>query len=72
MPFILRGVTLLGIDSVYCPMAQRRIAWQRLAGQLPATVRAMLGNEIGLDQVPAMAAKLLDGKQRGRLVVSVG
>jgi len=72
MPFILRGVTLQGIDSVYCPMARRHDAWQRLAERLPERLLSTIGHEIGLDEVPAMAAKLLDGKLRGRLVVAVG
>ena len=68
-PFILRGVTLAGVDSVMAPMALRREAWQRLARDLdPARLSAMT-REIGLaDAIPA-AADLLAGKVRGRIVV---
>ena len=68
-PFILRGVTLSGVDSVMAPMALRIEAWQRLARDLdPARLSAMT-REIGLaDAVPA-AADLLAGKVRGRIVV---
>jgi len=68
-PFILRGVTLAGVDSVMAPMALRKEAWQRLARDLdPARLSAMT-LEIGLaDAIPA-AADLLAGKVRGRIVV---
>jgi acrylyl-CoA reductase (NADPH) len=68
-PFILRGVTLAGVDSVMAPMALRIEAWQRLARDLdPARLSAMT-REIGLaDAIPA-AADLLAGKVRGRIVV---
>jgi acrylyl-CoA reductase (NADPH) len=68
-PFILRGVTLAGIDSVMAPMALRQEAWQRLARDMdPARLSAMT-REIGLaDAIPA-AADLLAGKVRGRIVV---
>ena len=68
-PFILRGVTLRGVDSVYAPMARREQAWQRLAQELP---RALLeGNtmELSLAEVPDLAQRLLAGQVRGRVVV---
>jgi acrylyl-CoA reductase (NADPH) len=70
-PFILRGVTLVGIDSVMCPTPRRTEAWARLAkdldlGRLDAmTQRAVLGD------VPALGAAILDGQVRGRVVVDV-
>ncbi len=70
-PFILRGVTLAGVDSVMAPQARRTKAWQRLARELPAEVLASNTATIGLAEAPAMATKLLDGQVRGRLVVDV-
>jgi acrylyl-CoA reductase (NADPH) len=68
-PFILRGVTLAGIDSVMAPMPLRREAWQRLARDLdPARLSAMT-REIGLAEAIPAAADLLAGKVRGRIVV---
>jgi acrylyl-CoA reductase (NADPH) len=71
-PFILRGVTLLGIDSVYAPRAERVEAWERLAKELPESVLAANTSEISLAQACAAAADLISGKIRGRLVVNVG
>ena len=68
-PFILRGVTLAGIDSVMAPLAQRELAWQRLARDLdPALLESMI-EEVALPQAIARAADLMDGKIRGRIVV---
>ncbi len=69
-PFILRGVTLAGIDSVYCPREERLEAWQRLGELLDTEQLEMLVTEVSLaDAIPA-AADLLDGKVRGRLLVA--
>jgi acrylyl-CoA reductase (NADPH) len=70
-PFILRNVTLAGIDSVMCPKADRLQAWNRLASDLDLTKLALATHEIGLSETIAKAAELLDGKVRGRLVVDV-
>ncbi len=70
-PFILRGVTLAGVDSVMAPYARRAQAWSRLAAELPAQVLADNTATIGLDQAPAVAARLLAGQVRGRVVVDV-
>jgi len=68
-PFILRGVTLAGVDSVMCPKPRRELAWARLARDLdPALLEAMT-TEIGLDEAPAAAARLMAGQVRGRYVV---
>jgi acrylyl-CoA reductase (NADPH) len=68
-PFILRGLTLAGIDSVMAPPALRREAWQRLARDLdPARLDAMT-QEIDLAEVPAAAQRLIAGQVRGRIVV---
>ncbi|RXE94137.1 MDR family oxidoreductase [Pseudoalteromonas sp. PS5] len=70
-PFILRGVTLAGIDSVMCPKALRIEAWQRLASELELNKLNMIAHEITLNEVIAAAADLLDGKVRGRVIVDV-
>ena len=71
-PFILRGVTLAGIDSVMCPRAERLVAWQRLGRDLDSVKLALLTQEtIGLAATIPMAAKVLDGQVRGRLIVDV-
>ncbi len=70
-PFILRGVSLLGIDSVMCPPALRRMAWQRIASDLDPQRVAMLTTVIGLDDAMASAEAILAGKVRGRLVVDM-
>lgn len=72
MPFILRGVTLAGIDSVMAPLAIRQQAWGRLARDLDAALLETICEEITLDQVVARAADLMQGKVRGRLVVRIG
>ena len=70
-PFILRGVTLYGIDSVMAPMALRQQAWARLAKDLDMTKLDSITKEIGMDAVISTAAALLEGKVRGRVVVNV-
>jgi acrylyl-CoA reductase (NADPH) len=70
-PFILRGVCLLGIDSVMCPIETRKIAWSRLARDLDRTKLAEITHEIGLDQVIEAGAKILAGQVRGRIVVKI-
>jgi acrylyl-CoA reductase (NADPH) len=70
-PFILRGVCLLGIDSVMCPIERRRSAWTRLARDLDKAKLAEITGEISLDQVVDAGAKILAGQVRGRLVVKI-
>src|SRR3954464_4861698 len=70
-PFILRGVCLLGIDSVMAPIALRQAAWQRLAGDLDKAKLAEITQEIKLDEVVAAGAKVLAGQVRGRIVVKI-
>ena len=69
MPFILRGVALLGVDSVMAPLALREEAWSRLASELPPAALAAIAHQIGLDDAIAKAGELIDGKIRGRIVV---
>ena len=69
MPFILRGVTLYGINSVFVPNAQREQAWALLARHLDPAKLAAMTTEIGLSEVIAFAPRFLDGQVRGRTVV---
>jgi acrylyl-CoA reductase (NADPH) len=70
-PFILRGVSLLGIDSVMCPINLRKAAWARLASDLDRAKLAEITHEISLDEVIAAGAKILAGEVRGRIVVKI-
>jgi acrylyl-CoA reductase (NADPH) len=70
-PFILRGVYLLGIDSVMCPLAQRRLAWSRLASDLDPAKLSEITHEIGLGEVIGEGGKILAGQVRGRIVVKI-
>jgi acrylyl-CoA reductase (NADPH) len=70
-PFILRGVCLLGIDSVMCPLEPRKAAWNRLARDLEPKKLAGITQEIGLDQVIGLAPQILAGQVRGRVVVKI-
>lgn len=70
-PFILRGVTLIGVDSVMCPRPERVAAWERLASNLDLAKLDNLITEIRLDDVISLAPLLLDGKIRGRIVVPI-
>lgn len=70
-PFILRGVTLVGIDSVMCPRLERLEAWKRLGSDLDVAKLATISQEVGLSEVIPLASKLLDGEVRGRVIVDV-
>jgi acrylyl-CoA reductase (NADPH) len=70
-PFILRGVSLLGVDSVMRPKADRLVAWERLARDLKGPILDDIAGEIALGEVVSSAAKLMNGEVRGRLVVNV-
>jgi acrylyl-CoA reductase (NADPH) len=70
-PFILRGVSLLGIDSVMCPRPRRLVAWQRLARDLDRAKLEAVRRTIDLVDVPTEAKAIVEGKVRGRLVVNV-
>ncbi len=71
-PFILRGVALLGIDSVMCPRPRRLEAWRRLAADLDPGKLTSMTRTVRLDEVLALAPRILDGQVRGRVVVTVG
>lgn len=68
-PLILRGVNLLGIDSVLCPKEKRLLAWKRLASELPKPLLEAAMRTVSLDEVPGLAQAILQGQVRGRLVV---
>lgn len=70
-PFILRGVSLLGIDSVMAPRPPRLAAWNRLAKELDPALLDVIATDIGLADAIGVAADLLAGKVRGRVVVDV-
>ena len=72
IPFLLRGVNLLGIDSVMCPRPQRIEAWERLRTDLPLERLRTMIVEARLAEVPGLAAEILKGQVRGRIVVDVG
>lgn len=71
-PFILRGVSLLGIDSVMCPLPLREAAWARLDSDLNRSKLAAMTTEIGLADVIEAGRKIVDGQIRGRIVVRIG
>ena len=71
MPFILRGVILAGVDSVHRPMADRVVAWARLAKDLNPTHLEAMMTEITLSQALEIAQGQIDGRTRGRFVVNV-
>jgi acrylyl-CoA reductase (NADPH) len=70
-PFILRGVCLLGIDSVMCPLPLRKLAWERLARDLDRAKLSEITHEISLDEVIGLGAQILAGQVRGRVVVKI-
>jgi acrylyl-CoA reductase (NADPH) len=71
-PFILRGVSLLGIDSVMCPKSRRIDAWARLARDLDKVKLRAISSTIRFDQLPEAAAAIMAGEVRGRVVVEIG
>jgi acrylyl-CoA reductase (NADPH) len=71
-PFILRGVALLGVDSVYRPRADREEAWRRLETDLDHAKLTEITTEIGLAEVVEAGGRIVDGKVRGRIVVNIG
>jgi acrylyl-CoA reductase (NADPH) len=70
-PFILRGVSLLGIDSVQCALELRTEAWRRLASDLDRGKLQQMTREIGLNEVISVAGTILEGRVRGRIVVKI-
>ena len=71
MPFILRGVKLLGVDSVMCPITKRQQAWDRLAKLLPEAVYNEVVNEVPLEAVPELAEAITHGQVTGRTLIKL-
>lgn len=71
MPFILRNVSLRGVDSVSCPVERRKQAWQRLVSDLPAQALGEIGQVASLEQLPELAEKITNGAIRGRVIVDL-
>lgn len=70
-PFILRGISLIGIDSPYCPLPLREEAWRRLASDLDRTKLASMVTTIGFDEIIPTARSIIDGKVRGRILIDM-
>ncbi|QDQ96571.1 MDR family oxidoreductase [Tomitella fengzijianii] len=71
LPFILRGVSLLGVDSVQCPTDVRAEAWKRLGADLPQDLLAQLTTARGFADIPRLAEDILAGRTRGRVVIDI-
>jgi acrylyl-CoA reductase (NADPH) len=71
IPFLLRGVNLLGIDSVLCPYAKRLHAWERIAKDLPMDKLEAMVQPATLADLPRLGADILKGQVKGRVVVDV-
>ena len=71
IPFLLRGVSLRGVDSVMCPRERRVAAWERLARELPREHLESMVREVALEEVVELGREILDGRVRGRIVVDV-
>jgi acrylyl-CoA reductase (NADPH) len=70
-PFILRAVSLVGIDSVMCPLGLRQQAWRRLETDLDRAKIDAMTSEIGLSDVTGAATRIVEGRVRGRIVVKI-
>jgi acrylyl-CoA reductase (NADPH) len=71
MPFILRGISLRGVDSAWCRMDRRKLAWQRLAELAPKGALERISGSATLEQIPPLAEEILRGQVRGRIVVDL-
>jgi acrylyl-CoA reductase (NADPH) len=72
IPFLLRGIKLLGIDSVMCPTDRRRAAWNRLATDMPKAALEAVCEIATLEDLPELGRKILKGETRGRVVIKIG
>ena len=70
-PFIIRGASLLGIDSVQCPMAERPKLWERMSNELKPDSLSSMGNDVTLEELPNTLNQILNGKITGRTVVNL-
>jgi acrylyl-CoA reductase (NADPH) len=71
LPFILRGIDLIGVDSVMRPFADRKAAWDRLVRDLPLDRLDAMTSVVGLRDLPELAGKILKGQIRGRAVIDL-
>ncbi|MBF0305806.1 MAG: oxidoreductase [Alphaproteobacteria bacterium] len=71
LPFILRGVNMLGIDSVLCPVPRRMAAWERLARDLPMDLLDSMTTRASLEDLPTLGKRILEGGVRGRVVIEL-
>lgn len=71
MPFILRGVRLMGVDSVMCPTARRKVIWERISEIMPAAAISQIVEEVSLEEVPERSKQMLAGQIRGRTLVNL-
>ena len=71
VPFLLRGVNILGIDSVQCPRELREGIWADIAKTAPASMYEAVEREVGLEHLPALADEILAGKVKGRVLVKI-
>ena len=71
IPFLLRGIKVLGIDSVMCPSEKRKTAWERIASNLSVVSLDALTEVMTLEDLPELAGKILKGETKGRVVVDV-
>ena len=71
IPFLLRGINLLGVDSVTCPIGRRKEAWARLAKDIPSQSVSNITQIVGLKDLPDLADKILAGQIAGRVVVDL-
>jgi acrylyl-CoA reductase (NADPH) len=69
MPFILRNVSLRGVDSVSCPLGRRTLAWERLAAELPESAYSTISRTVGLGSVVSVAREIMAGQVQGRVLV---
>ncbi len=72
LPFILRGVSLLGVDSVMAPAGLRAEAWRRLGTDLPASMLDAITSVRGFSELPDLAEQILAGATQGRIVIDCG
>lgn len=71
-PFILRGVSLLGIDSVYCPMDVRAAVWERMSSDLkPDQPLTIVDREVSLEETPGALKDILQNRIQGRVIVKL-
>ena len=70
MPFILRNVSLRGVDSVSCPFERRTQAWERLASDLPESAYSAISRTVGLEEIEAVSKEIMAGQVQGRILVN--